>query len=241
MKKRLFTLLALTAAMASANLAMAAEPQVDCHVKVSSYSNLTKMKAGDFSPNVLFKDVVLNGNSIAFGPGAKRAYEVTIVGGKLYMASPQGKNSKDGDGIKIRHQATATDGAAMLQLVTPTAWVKAEDSLDTISSLDDLDFALTGLNEDLECGESARLAFRIKGHAASLTWSMDTLPESKEVTTTDQDVEIIGIYTQTDKEKYFMVKGYNLHAHVLLSGKGQAGHLRNIELDEGATISLAAK
>ena len=58
---------------------------------------------------------------------------------------------------------------------------------------------------------------------------------------TDLDVEIVGIYTQKDKAKYFMVKGYNIHPHVVLLKKDHAGHMRDVDLEEGATLFLPQK
>jgi hypothetical protein len=37
-----------------------------------------------------------------------------------------------------------------------------------------------------------------------------------------------------------MVKGYNLHAHVYLLKNGVAGHIHEIELEDGGTLYLPA-
>jgi hypothetical protein len=101
---------------------------------------------------------------------------------------------------------------------------------------------MEGVVEDNDCGDDTLLPFKIVGHANSLTWSMDT--EHPRVTNEkDIDVEIVGLYTAKaeDKKKYFMVKGYNVHPHVILTKKDEAGHMRTVDLQEGATLYLPGK
>jgi hypothetical protein len=207
------------------------ENKVSCITPVFSVSNVDKMSKGDFSPNVLFKDVGLTENSIGYGPGANHAYEVTIVDGKIFMASPEGEKN-----IKVRHKPIDQDGAAMLQIASPKKWINA-GKLEAISSFDDLNFALEGIAEDNDCGDDALLPFKIVGHANTLTWSMDT-EHPRSTDDKDIDVEIVGLFTAEDKQKYFMVKGYNIHPHVVLTKKDQAGHMRTVDLQKGATLYL---
>jgi len=91
--------------------------------------------------------------------------------------------------------------------------------------------------DDLGCGENVLLPFKISGHARSVTWSMDTHPP-RVVTSRDQDVVILGLYNRNQKSKFFMVKGYNLHPHVVLTGEGWAGHMRDLDLTPGARLYL---
>ena len=205
-----------------------------CVTPVQSFSNLEKMSAGDFSANVLWKDVKLTRNSIGYGPGANRQYELTILDGQVYMARPD----KDGE-IRVRNDPKPSEGAAMLQIASPSAW-GLYGELSEIQSFDDLNFELDMVADDLGCGEDVLLPFKISGHARSVTWSMDTHPP-RVVTSRDQDVVILGLYNRNQKSKYFMVKGYNLHPHVVLTGKGWAGHLRDLDLEPGARLYLPAE
>ena len=208
--------------------------EIGCITPVFSISNIDKMSKGDFSPNVLFKDVPLNKNSIGYGPGANHQYEVTIADGKIHMDAPRGDSE-----VAVRHNPTDEDGAAMLQVASPKAWTYAGE-LEAISSLDDFNFALEDIAEDYDCGDDALIPFKIIGHANTLKWSMDT--EHPRVTDEkDVDVEIVGIFTAKDKAKYFMVKGYKVHPHVVLTAKDQAGHMRTVELEEGAKLFLPVK
>jgi len=217
----------------SASDKMTKASEISCITPVFSASNIDKMSKGDFSPNVLFKDVPLNKNSIGYGPGANHQYEVTIADGKIHMDSPKGDKE-----VIVRHDPTAEDGAAMLQVASPKAWAFA-GKLEAITSLDDFNFALENIADDYDCGDDALIPFKIIGHANTLTWSMDT--EHPRVTDEkDLDVEIVGIFTAKDKQKYFMVKGYKVHPHVVLSDKDQAGHMRTVDLEEGATLFLPA-
>ena len=219
-------------AVADASKSVASE--ISCISPVFSVSNIDKMKQGDFSPNVLFKDVPLTQNSIGYGPGANHQYEVTIADGKIHMDAPKGDNE-----VIVRHNPTAEDGAAMLQVASPNAWAYA-GKMEAISSLEDLNFAMESIAEDYDCGDDALIPFKIIGHANTLKWSMDT--EHPRVTDEkDLDVEIVGLFTAKDKSKYFMVKGYKVHPHVVLTAKDQAGHMRTVDLKEGAKLFLPAK
>lgn len=208
--------------------------EIACVSPVQSFSNLDKMSSGDFSANIRWKDVALTENSIGYGPGADHRYELTILDGRVYMARPG-----EGNSVIVRNDPKPDEGAAMLQLASPKAWVE-QGQMSEISSFDDLDFELDQLSEDLGCGDDVLLPFKIIGHASSVTWSMDT--EQPRVTTTeDQDVIVVGLFNRNDKQKYFMVRGYSIHPHVVMPALNYAGHLRNIELDDGAKLYLPQK
>lgn len=211
--------------------AMASETEFACVSPVQSFSKLERMKSGDFTASVKWKDVALTPNSIGYGPGEDHRYELTILDGRVYMARPGEKDS-----VIVRNDPKPNEGAAMLQIASPKAWA-VKGKLSTISSFDDLNFELDLLIDDLGCNDDVLLPFKIKGHASSVTWSMDTHP-SRITTTKDQNVDIIGLYNRTSKQRYFMVRGYNIHPHVVMRESGYAGHLRSIELDKGAKIYL---
>ena len=183
------------------------------------------------SANGTWADVALADTSIGYGPAANREYELTILDGKVYMAKPNGEQ------VKMRHDPRPDEGFAMLQLASPKAWVE-HDELAQINSFDDLNFELDQVVDDLGCDDRVLLPFMIKGHASSMTWSMDTQPIDRATTTADEDVVIVGLYNRLHKQKYFMVRGYNLHAHVVFPTLDQAGHVRNPQLDGGARLYL---
>jgi len=214
--------------------AVGSEADFACVTPVQSFSNLDRMSKGDFTANVKWKEIDLSNTSIGYGPAENHRYELTIVDGKVYMARP-GK----GDSVIIRHDPKPDEGAAMLQVASPKSWGK-QGTLPELNSFDDLNFELDQVVDDLECGDDVLLPFKIKGYAKSVTWSMDTHP-SRITTTKDQPVVIVGLYNHSDKTKYFMVKGYNIHPHVLMPGLGYAGHLRSVELNEGAALLLPVK
>lgn len=213
--------------------ANAGDLKVQCEIPVQSWSNLTKMHSGDFSANVLFKDVKLNNNAIGYGPGKNREYEVSILDGKIYMARPE-----QGGKTIVRHDIKSDDGAAMLQVANVEKWGEIQ-TLDALGTLDSLVFELDDIIEELECSKEIILPFKIIGHAKSVTWSMDT-DNHRIDTMKDQEVILEGLYSsdKIKREKHFMVKGTNAHTHVILPTKDLAGHLREIDLNEGAKLYL---
>lgn len=224
----------LLAALMLSPAIQAAEIEYSCVNSVQSFSNLERMQTGDFTANVKWKQVKLNANSSGYGPGEDHRYELTIANGKVFMTRPE-----QNGGVIIRNDPKPDEGAAMLQVASPESWAQ-QSELSEINSFDDLNFELDNVTDDMGCGEDVLLPFRIKGHAQSVTWSMDTKP-SRITTTKDQHVEIVGLYNRNNKSKYFMVKGYNIHPHVVMQEEGYAGHLRSIKLDEGAKLFLPVK
>lgn len=211
----------------------ARELEIECDTPVQSWSNLTKMHAGDFSANVLFNDIKFTKNSIGYGPGKDKQYEVSILDGKIYMARP----ALNGATI-VRHNPKKDDGAAMLQVANVNKWGEYK-VLDEIDSYDSLNFELDDIVESISCTSETILPFKIVGQAKSVTWSMDT-DNHRIDTMKNQDVILEGLYSRDrkTKEKHFMVKGTNTHTHVILTQKDLAGHLRDIDLKEGAKLYL---
>lgn len=212
------------------SVAQAAD-EVVCVNPVAHASNLQKMSQGDFSANAQWRDFTLTPNSIGFGSAAGREYEITVVDGKAIMAHP-GK----GDEIIIRNDPKPEEGVAMLQLASPERWGVVV-RLDAIGSFDDLGFEMDQQVEDAGCGDDALLPFKIVGEAERIDWRMDTIP-SREMTTTRQPVVLVGLYNRNARQTHFMVRGYNLHAHVYFPDSGQGGHLRDLQLKEGATLYM---
>lgn len=223
----ILSLMALT--LVSAN-----DLKIECKSPVQTFSNPEKMSKGDFSANVLWKDVKLESTSIGYGPAANKEYELTINDGVVYMARPGLK-----DDVILRINPKPTEGAFMLQVVTPKNWT-LYSSLEDIQSFEGLNFELDDILQSGDCAEDMLVPFKIKGKAKSVTWSMDT-DNHKTITNKDVDVEIVGIYNLSEKSKYYMVKGFSIHAHVLIPSLKYAGHIRDIELETGANLYLPIK
>lgn len=223
--------LLLAASLITLNTAYADTP-ANCITSVSSHSNRANAEAKNYAANVAWKDLTLTPTSVGYGSAAGREYELTIVDGKVYRVRPNDKGA-----MEVLTDTPTEGGAFMLQLASPKSW-KEHSKLEAISSFDDLSFAFDELVDDMGCGDLALIPFKITGKATKLTWSLDTLPESLVTDSTDETVTIVGLYNRNEKVRYFMVPGYNLHAHVVLDGKQQAGHIRDLELAEGATLYL---
>lgn len=225
------TALLLAASLVTLNTAYAETP-ANCITKVSSHSNRAHAEAQNYAVNVEWKNLTLTPTSIGYGSAGGREYELTIVDGKVYRVRPSDKGA-----IEALTDTPTDGGAFMLQLASPKSW-KEHGKLEAMSSFDDLNFALDSLVDDMGCGDLAVLPFKITGKAEKFTWSLDTLPESLVTDSTNETVTIVGLYNRNEKQRYFMVPGYNLHAHVVLDDKQQAGHLRDFALAEGATLYL---
>lgn len=210
--------------------------EIQCKTQIQSFGNMAKMSKGDFSANVLFKDVKFTKNSLGYGPGKNREYEISILDGKIYMARPQ-ENGK----TLVRHIAKKDDGAAMLQVTNVKKWIKYK-TLDEIDSVDSLNFELDDIVEESSCGADIIMPFKIVGTTSMVKWSMDTNNHRVD-TMQNQNVAIEGIYTKSkeNKAKYFMVKGTNTHIHVILTNKDLAGHLKDLNLNKGAKLYLPTK
>jgi len=211
---------------------------IACTVPMQAWSNLEKMTKGDFSANVHWDQVTLTSTSIGYGPTANRENETTIIDGKVYFDHPDAS----GKVIKATTMAPSKKlGSAMLIIASPKAWIKMPDAMDAISSFDDLNFVFDDVVDDQECGDDVVLPFKIVGHANKLSMSLDTKPNDLLKDYQNKEVVIEGIYNRDSKEKYFMVKGYNIHPHVLMTQDQIAGHLRDVDLAEGATLYLPQK
>ncbi len=223
----IFGLIALT-------LLNANDLEIECKSPIQTFSNPEKMAKSDFSANVLWKDVKLESTSIGYGPAANKEYELTINDGIVYMARP-GLN----DDVILRTDPKPTEGAFMLQVVTPKNWT-LYSQMENIQSFEGLNFELDDILQSGNCGEDMLVPFKVKGKAKSITWSMDT-DNHKIITNKDVDVEIVGIYNLNAKSKYYMVKGFSIHAHVLIPSLKYAGHIRDIELESDANLYLPIK
>lgn len=205
----------------------------DCHAPVTAHENVNTVK-GDFSAVVKFGDVKLTSTTVGFGAAANRADEITVVDGKLFLV-----NGATGS-LKTRHQSAPNEGAVVYVTGSPASWREA-GKVDGVSSFDGLSFALDNAVEDIKCDESAVVPFKITGRAKSVHWTVVN-GANKEISNTNNDVDVtlVGIYSKTDKEHLHMVKGYNLHAHVYFPKLGMAGHIQEIDLEDGGMLYLPA-
>jgi len=208
--------------------------EIQCKTLVQSFSNMDKISKGDFSANVLFKGVKFTKNSLGYGAGKNKQYEISIVDGVIYMARPQ-----DGGKTLVRHKPKKDDGAIMLQVANVGKWGEYK-TLDMIDSVDALNFELDDIAEESGCANDLVLPFKIIGTASSVTLSMDT-DNHRVDTIKNQKVILEGIYNKKDKSRYFMVKGTNTHMHVIIPQKDLAGDLKEINLNEGAKLYLPIK
>ncbi len=230
-KYHILILAIVLSAFSTLQTVSAEEVKFACTSPVQSIGDRKKLGKGDFSASVVWKDVKLEPTSIGYGPSADHQYELSIFDGKVYMTQPIADKK-----VLVRNDPKPEEGAAMLQVATAKAWGKSE-ILDELSSLDDLNFELDEVVDDLDCEGDVLIPFKIKGHAKEVTWSMDTA-KPRVTTSKDQDVTIVGLYNKDKHKQYFIVPGYNIHAHVLMKPLDQAGHLRSMTLQEGAQLYL---
>lgn len=220
----------LVGMMLSSPLSFSAD--FSCKTPLQAYENPNVVK-GDFAESVKFKQVILQPNSVGFGASAQRADEITVHDGKLYLLNDaKGK-------LTTRHQAQDTEGAVVMVVATPNQW-RSVGKIDGIDSFDGLAFAMdSAVDDTMKCGDKAQIAFKIKAKIKSVKWSTVTGPKS-ETNHVNQDVDgwVIGVYSKIDKEHLHMVKGYNLHTHVVIPGLDLAGHIHDVELADGAELFL---
>lgn len=210
----------------------ASSPAPFCMADISAFSNPAAGAQGNFAANVAFADLALTPNSVGYGAAENRRDEITIADGMLHLARPGAAG-----GYQQRTQAAAGEGAYMLQLVSPRVWRNAVE-LGEITSIADLGAAIADAAKANGCSGETKLAYRISVHVVSADWSLDTLPQRGDFTTTYQDALIVGLYASVDQAKHFVTPGPNIHAHIVFPGLGVAGHLKSVHLAPGASLSL---
>jgi hypothetical protein len=225
--------------MLLASAACAAGPEVPatafCVADVQGYANPEAGARGDFSPNVGFSSVRIGPGAIGYGAAGGRSDEITIAGGTLHLARPDGPG-----GYRQRVGADAGEGAYMLQLVDVEAW-GSEIALPVISSLDALGTAISDEARSAGCGGPVKLAYRIEGRVRRAEWSLDTLPQRGDFVAEVTDVVIVGLFASFEQARHFVPDGRNIHAHAVFPALGVAGHLKTLELEPGARLQLQAR
>jgi len=214
---------------------LASATEFNCNTPIASFSDRAKVAKGDFSANVLWQEVNLTNNSIGYGPAEHKLYELTIVDGKVFMSQPATNNK----GVLVRTDPKLNEGAFMLQVATPPAW-RMYSSMPPINSLTEMSEKINQTFDTLACRDDDVLAFRIKGIADSLSWSMDT-KKRKVIDSVNEEIEIVGLFSKSNHKKYFLLSQYNLHPHVILKNTTGAGHLRRVVLKQGAKLYLPSK
>ncbi len=209
--------------------------EFSCNVRIASFSDRAKVATGDLSANVTWQEVELGKNSIGYGPGEHKSFELTIVDGQVFMSKP----ADNADSVLVRTDPKPNEGAFMLQVATPEAW-SLYSTMQSINSLTELSQKISQSFDELSCKDNDVLAFKIKGQADFLSWSMDTKIR-KVIDSVDEEIEIIGLFSKTNLKKYFLLSKYNLHPHVVLKSTTGAGHLRKVVLQRGANLYLPSK
>lgn len=232
--KRTLALVSLPALLGACTQASYPTARSFCVATVESYANPQAGARGDYSPNVLFASVAPSRNAVGYGAAGSRSDEITIADGILHLARP------DGAGGYTERRAAATDeGAYMLQLINVGAWRDA-GTIDGAASLDALGAIVGGEVSAGGCAYTAKLAYRVEGRIRTAEWSLDTLPVRGDFTAAGQNVVIVGLYANIDQASYFVPEGRNIHAHIVFPGLGVAGHLKALELEQGARLFLQA-
>jgi hypothetical protein len=202
---------------------------------VQSHSNLEAGARGDYSANVAFADLALSPNSVGYGAAGGRSDEITIADGVLHLARPDGAGR-----YRERTSFEAGEGAYMVQLVSPLQW-RTPVTLEATRNIDELGARIRRAAESAGCAGDTRLAYRIEAHIVRAEWSLDTLPQRGDYTTTDQDAAIVGLYANVDQGEHFVTQGRNIHAHVVFPALGVAGHLKDVEIAPGARLLIQAR
>lgn len=229
------SILMLTAA---ATMTLSALPALandfQCRLPLMVFANPTATK-GDASPAVKLKDIKLAATTVGYGATANLADEITVIDGTFYLA-----RHEDGQ-VKLRSSFDVDEGALKLMAASPTAW-KAAGKMAGVTSFDGLDFALDQAADDMKCDNSAQFAFKITGHAKSVKWSVVNKVPRKDFVSTNHDVDVVvvGIFARTDKNRLAILKAYDIHAHVHMPSENLAGHVIEIDLDDGAMLYLPA-
>lgn len=223
---------ALSAAGCTSAPMLTADGQALCLSAVQSFSDPEAGARGDFSPNVPFAELRLTPMSVGYGAAGGRGNEITIVDGVLHLARPNGAGS-----YSERTTFQSDEGAYMVQMVSPAAW-RDPVKLGAMATIDDLGAAIAAASAKAGCSGDARLAYRITARIEMAEWSLDTLPQRGDFTTTDQDAIIVGLYATVDQAKHFVTPGRNIHAHVVFPALGIAGHLKSVRLAAGAQLRL---
>jgi hypothetical protein len=212
---------------------VAAPAAASCRFPVTSYVKPPGALPNDLTAVARFADMRLTPDAVGYGATGERLDEITVAEGELHLTRP------NRDGVSTRNLAEAGEGPLFMHLAPVQAWSRAQ-ALGAAESLDELAERLDAAVGKAGCAEGATLAFRIVGQAATVTWSLDTRPERREVTTANQPVVIVGIYT-TDPGAYAMPTGRRFHSHVVVPSAGGAGHVRAVQLQPAATLQLQAR
>lgn len=203
-----------------------------CLSPVEGHSNPEAGARGDYSANVRFSELELGRDSVGYGAAAGRSDEITISGGIVHLARPDGAG-----GWRTRTGFEADEGAYMVQVASPARW-RAPTSLAAVASIDELGAVIAQAARDAGCTGDARLAYRIEVQVEAAEWSLDTLPQRGDYETRDQRAVITGLFANIDQARHFVTPGRNIHAHILFPDINAAGHLKSVRLAPGGKLAL---
>jgi hypothetical protein len=215
--------------------------------EVRAYGALRAMfHEGQTGATVTLDAILPNPNVYAVGALADLSGEVTVVGGKAYLAYPDGPNS-----TRIE-TALQTNAAATLLVVSevpawhsivterPIRFEELDEEISTIAtaagmSLDDrFPFLMEGAFDDLEWHviDGRTLAAGAFSHEDHLTAAIKTRLDRTTAT-------LVGFYSKSD-QGVFTHMGSETHIHCVLDGPLSSGHVDHVNIPVGTTIKFPA-
>ncbi|TVQ87926.1 MAG: hypothetical protein EA397_17655 [Deltaproteobacteria bacterium] len=194
-----------------------------------AFGSMKQMSEGDLSSKIALAELSWSPNAIAVGATTDKTMEITAVDGKLVLVGPAASGGPE------LHGDPTSEGATILAYADPPSWIVS--STFESSSIPDLLAKVAAHKATTACGESDAVPFRIRGRAASLTWTTVGKPEGYTQTDTDVDVVIVGFWAPTHQGEY-VPKGLDGHLHVVVPSSGLGGHLKEIELEGEVSLEL---
>jgi alpha-acetolactate decarboxylase len=205
---------------------------LSCQSQIDVFTKANGVK-GDYSAVAQLHDAKLSASSIGYGATEFLNDEITIVDGKIYL----GRN--DNGVIKLRSPLKEGDGVFKMIVASPEKWA-APQKTKAINSLKELSDFLDKVAEQTKCGTSSTFSFKLLALAKSIKWSVVNQVPGTDLTKTNSNEEVIlvGVYSTQDKERLSISKALNMHVHVYLPQSNLAGHVIELELQEGGQLYL---
>lgn len=201
------------------------------------------MHKGDTSAKILLQSLPLGPDFYALGALEKLDGEILILGGEISLARTRENR------VALEHDPD--QGAALLVYATVEVWQKVgiSDPIDNIRGLEER-IALEAARSGLDLSEP--FPFIIRGRVAKAEWHV--VAESEAGSPQDhqshrdsgvsgvlagEKVAVLGFFS-TGHQGVFTHFNSRVHMHIQPQDKRLAGHLDQIRLDEGFTLSLPA-
>jgi acetolactate decarboxylase len=184
---------------------------------------------------------------VAVGALADLAGEVTLAGGRAYLARPEGADAARTETLQ------RTDAAAALLV---SARVPAWQSLVTEHEIgfEDLDAALRELATAAGIEPGSRFPFLVEGEVRGLSWHVidgrrlagggsshtDHLAAAVNLHRDRAEALLVGFYSETD-ERVFTHMGSRTHLHCVLEEPLASGHVDEVTLPAGTRVRFPAR